>query len=135
MYHGRIERISGIFKDRIKSCDIWIPPIGARVLRLTLSQEPFEVMVTGEKDVEYRKDSEWIRSRLFHNDMPRKYDFVHFTNGYGADKPFFVARFVEFAGIINGAPLIKYSNGLEISEMDYDWCIYLGEIVAKGNLK
>jgi hypothetical protein len=35
-----------------------------KILHLTLSKLPFEVMATGEKTTEYRKPSKWILSVL-----------------------------------------------------------------------
>ncbi len=38
---------------------------GKKVLYLAVSAEPFEVMYIGEKQLEFRVDSDWIRSRLY----------------------------------------------------------------------
>ncbi len=54
---------------------------GCRILHLTLSKMPFEVMVTGEKSTEYREPSKWILSRL----QGKDYDLIKFVNGYGSD--------------------------------------------------
>ena len=53
-----------------------------RILHLSLHHMAFEVMVTGEKELEFRKKSKWIEARLFNKDGSRKqYDFIKFTNG------------------------------------------------------
>ena len=39
-----------------------------KVLRLTLKKKAFDVMVTGEKQEEFRKYSKWIESRLFNTE-------------------------------------------------------------------
>jgi len=67
---------------------------GCRYLYLSLKKEPFAVMVTGEKQEEFRKNSGWIRSRLFDKkDNEKKYDYIKFVNGYGADKPYFICKY------------------------------------------
>lgn len=106
-----------------------------KTLFLTLSKEPFDVMVTGEKQIEFRKRSDWILSRLFNKDgSKKKFDVVKFTNGYGKDKPFFIANFkgVDQAATSN---VHTYSNGLKVYCKRFDLRIYLGEIIKKGNLK
>lgn len=116
--------------DRHQERQEWTPPKGAKVLRLTLSKKPFDVMVTGEKQEEYRQDSEWIRSRLVGKD----YDFVMFANGYGKDKPHFVAECRGFRKVISNE-VKRYSNGLEVDLGKVFWEILLGPVVASWNLK
>ena len=97
-------------------------------LKLTLKKKPFEVMVTGEKTIEYRCPSRWIESRLYDKDNnKREYDFIEFTNGYGYHRPFFKA-------IYNGFYIVdkvdkKYSNGLEIYLNKKTYCIKIGKII------
>lgn len=112
------------------------PPHGSRVLRLSLSKKPFDVMVTGEKSREYRRPSEWIKSRLEGRE-PRPegpYDFVLFTNGYGAQRPWFAARF-EGMGVCRQAYSVAFSNGLLVEVNEGDYIILLGPVAASGNLK
>ena len=46
-------------------------------LKLTLKKMPFEVMVTGEKKIEFRCPSKWIESRLFDKEnSKRNYKFI-----------------------------------------------------------
>ena len=99
-------------------------------LKLTLSKAPFGVMVTGEKKIEYRRASKWIESRLFDkNQVQRHYDYVEFTNGYGADKPWFRVTFlgVTVSDTIN----VTFSNGLRVNTNEKTYCIQLGEVVEK----
>ncbi|MCL2328427.1 MAG: hypothetical protein FWC39_07930 [Bacteroidetes bacterium] len=105
-----------------------------KTLHLTLSKKPFEVMITGEKKVEFRKTSEWIKNRLLDkNGNQKAYDVIKFTNGYGNDKPYFVAEYNSF--IINiRTKTIEYSNGLNITAEYGDIEIYLGDIIEKGNI-
>ena len=106
-----------------------------RTLHLTLSEKPFQVMVTGEKPVEFRKPSDWIKSRLFNKDGSRKdYDVVKLVNGYGKDKPFFIAIFNGFDQASEDS-IQTYSNGLEVNIEENDFRIFLGDITKKGNLK
>lgn len=108
-----------------------------KTLLLTLNKEAFEVMVTGEKDEEFRRDSKWIRSRLMEkNGTPKSYAYVKFINGYGADKPYFIAEFhfrVQIARLEE--PIKEYSNGLKVKLEKGMWVIGLGEIVETGNLR
>lgn len=117
-----------------------------KVLHLTLSKAPFEVMVTGEKKQEFRKPSKWIESRLVHKYFERllnenrlvtskEYDLVKFTNGYGAHRPYFIAEYKFFK---RHSPFFEefkkvYSNGLEVHIESGDYIIHLGEILEIGN--
>ena len=104
-------------------------------LHLTLSEAPFQVMVTGEKTIEFRKPSDWIKSRLFNSNGTRKeFDVVKFTHGYKKNAPFFISIFNGF-DTCKKKSLGKYSNGLEVSIEEGDILIYLGEILSSGNLK
>ena len=99
-----------------------------RVLKLTLSKKPFEVMVTGEKDREYRRPSKWILSRL----LNKEYDVVEFTNGYGKDKPRFTC---EYRGYLISASerSITFSNGLALDVKSGDVVILLGKVISVEN--
>ena len=114
---------------------------GKKVLHLTVSAEPFEVMHTGEKQVEFRKDSDWIRSRLYNKDGTAKvYDYVKFVNGYGKDKPYFItiyrgiSKHFNKRGFAEVYDTIQYSNGLRIDTRDWDYSVHFGKIVEVGNI-
>lgn len=106
-----------------------------KMLNLTLKKQPFDVMVTGEKGIEFRKRSEWILSRLIDKktNQLKSYTHVKFVNGYGADKPYFI-------GIFNGFDYaqynysLRYSNGLLVNVEQGDIQIFLGEITERGSL-
>lgn len=109
------------------------------VLPLTLSALPFEVMVTREKSLEFRKpgknDGKWIKDRLYNKDgTKRHWDYVRFTHGYGRDKPYFVARYVGFH-VSDKAQVFSYSNGLKVEVAPGDYILHLGEIAERGNLR
>lgn len=96
-------------------------------LKLTLSKKPFDVMITGEKTVEYRRQSQWMKSRLFDkHENPREYSYIEFVNGYGNDRPRFT---VEFKGVsvIERAYQI-FSNGLTIDIKEPVYMIRLGAL-------
>lgn len=105
-----------------------------KILHLTLSKKPFEVMVTGEEFHEYRKPSNWIQSRLFNKDFSEKeYTHVKFVNGYGADKPYFIAEYKGFGFSGHGGKK-TFSNGFVLELKEGDIIIFLGAITEKGNL-
>ena len=97
-------------------------------LRLTLSKKPFEVMMTGEKVIEYRRSSQWIKSRLFNKQgKPRVYDTIEFVNGYGKDRPRFTVAYKGFTLVdsVNET----FSNGLSVVINEPVYAIYCGEII------
>lgn len=109
---------------------------GSRLLHLSLKKDPFAVMVTGEKQEEFRQNSDWIRSRLFDKENNEKeYDYIKFVNGYGADKPYFICKYEGFMECYMDVAERNYSNGLSISGIGKgDFIIYCGEVIESGNL-
>lgn len=106
----------------------------SKTLNLTLKKLPFEVMITGEKKIEYRKPSKWIESRLFDKELNIKpYDYIKFSNGYSKNSPYFICLFGGVGTSITESE-IKYSNGLIVNKEEGDYKIYLGEIIEKGNI-
>lgn len=107
------------------------------VLLLTLHKSAFEVMHTGEKDTEFRSDSEWFRSRILdEHGKIRKYDLVTFRNGYHKTAQEFTCKFVT-AVRMKCDLTFHYSNGFSVT-LDINtptWMIILGEIVEVKNLK
>lgn len=104
-------------------------------LNLSLHKLPFEVMLTGEKDNEFRVPSKWIVSRLYNKDGSlKKYDVVKFVNGYGYDKPYFICQYLGFE-ICTRQFTEVYSNGFEVEVCDGDYIIKLGKILHTGNIK
>lgn len=86
----------------------------SKVLKLTLKKAPFEVMQTGEKLVEFRKPTDWIKSRLYNKDgTERDYDDIEFINGYGANRPKFKAVFCGIE-LVEKKQHYTYSNGLQV---------------------
>jgi len=102
-------------------------------LKLTLHKMAFDVMITGEKKLEFRTPGKWLYSRLFDQKTgkPKPIKYVEFTNGYGAHMPKFTC---EFKGIIEGYSINKtYSNGFTV-ECDNITAIKLGRIISKENI-
>ena len=102
-------------------------------LYLTLKKKPFDVMVTGEKKEEYRENSQWIKSSHFDKKGKVKtYTNVIFVNGYGENRPMFIA---EFKGVrqVLFPKKITYSNGLEVKQNLGDYIISLGKIILIKN--
>lgn len=106
-----------------------------KTLYLTLSKQPFEVMVTGEKRNEYRNASKWLLSRLFDkNGNPKQYDRIEFRNGYGADKPYFITDYHGY--YVNGeTERLEYSNGLAVVVGRGDYVLMTTKIIGAGNIK
>lgn len=101
------------------------------ILYLTLNKEAFEVMVTGEKDMEFRKPSNWIKARL---NGPNSYNVIQFTNGYGNDKPSFTVEYKGHYEYEFEKPWVKkYSNGLEVTVEPKDIVILLGKVLEIKN--
>lgn len=100
-----------------------------RYLFLTLKKLPFGAKLSGEKTIEYRVQSDWIKSRLIGKD----YDFIKFVNGYGTDKPFMI---IEYKGydVIKAESTFSFSNGLVVNVKKGDFAIKLGKIIETGNL-
>ncbi len=102
------------------------------ILTLSVYKKAFDVMVTGEKDKEFRSPSDWILSRL----LNPNYTHIKFVNGYGSKRPFFI---VQLNGWETGlgesdTEWFEYSNGLKVGVDPWDIVIHLGEIVKTGNL-
>ena len=104
-------------------------------LKLTLKKIPFDVMVEGRKKLEFRKPSKWIESRLYDKKgNPRHYDFVEFRNGYGADRPYFIAEYNGFDTAL-GEVIMVYPPDLRVKVEQGDYTIKIGDILEKGNLE
>jgi hypothetical protein len=94
-----------------------------KTLKLTLKAQPFELMQTYEKCNEFRKPSDWIKSRLYNKDGSMKnYDLVEFTNGYGSTRPRFTAYYCGFS-ICQKDITLTYSNGLVVKVEKGDFII------------
>lgn len=105
----------------------------SKILFLNLKTEPFKVMITGEKNEEYRDIGDWMNSRVFNKDgSKRDYDYVKFVLGMGADKPVFICRFKGIKKVKNIHK--KYSTGHEVNFDNERYAVLLGEVVFTDNL-
>ena len=68
-----------------------------KILHLTLEKKWFDLISSGKKVVEYRKDKPYWQTRLLNGEDPKHFDIVRFKNGYGNDIP---TMDVEFRGIV-----------------------------------
>jgi hypothetical protein len=99
------------------------------VLNLTLKKAPFDLMECDRKKLEFRSGGNWIASRL----LLKEYDFVKFTNGYGAQMPYFVCEYLGY--VISKREFIKvYPGILKVQVHIGDYIILLGKIVERGNI-
>jgi len=118
----------------IKASTTAASPVDAivrRTLRLTLTKQWFDLIVKGEKKFEYREYKQHWISRLLCKSGIRDYDEIHFTNGYGKDKPFVLVEF-EGAAVIDGE-CCSPDNG-ELLEADKKYFVIgLGEVLEIGN--
>jgi hypothetical protein len=81
---------------------------------------------TSVKECEW-EPSKWILSRLEGKD----YDFVRFVNGYGNNRPYFVAMFECWLQSESECHF-DYSNGLRVDVKKGTVLIFLGDIVETG---
>jgi hypothetical protein len=86
-----------------------------KILRLTLYKKWFDEIASGRKTEEYREDKPYWSSRL--NNF-KQYDEIHFTNGYGANRPFMR---VECKGY--------YKLQTDLSAKRFKYVILLGKVL------
>jgi hypothetical protein len=104
-----------------------------KVLIFNLKQEPFDVMVTGEKKFEYRDNTQHWRSRFFNKDGTQKhFDYVKFIHAYGSKNPFFYCKY-EGLEIVKNVH-VTYSSGFSVNFNDERWAVKLGDVVLIGNM-
>lgn len=108
-----------------------------KALHLTLAKEPFETMLSGLKDREYRynnPNTNWIKGRLIDKKTGnrKKYDVIVFKNGYGK-VPYFVCSYLGFK-IAKKNYTVKYDNGFSVFVKKGTYNIKLGSIIRKGNI-
>jgi hypothetical protein len=109
-----------------------------KTLHLSLKKAAFDVMVTGEKQEEFREGSDWIISRLLEPNWEKvkEYDLIKFVNGYGAHRPYFICKYKGFFECYMDVATREYSNGLKIEGIGKgDFVILCGDIIEYGNLK
>lgn len=107
--------------------EITRPP---RILRLTLKKYWFDLMKTGVKNLEFRKESHWIKTRLVGpKGSSRRYDYVEFVNGYRKNAPRFIA---EYWGYFQSESnhFVKFNDSERIEVKEGDYVIKLGRVIS-----
>ena len=65
------------------------------ILHLTLKKKWFDLIKSGEKKVEYRQAKQYWIKRLY----GRRFDEIHFHNGYSPDSPFMIVECLDIVRI------------------------------------
>ena len=99
-----------------------------KTIPLSVKKIWFDLMLSQKKTIEYRKCSQWIKSRLLNKD----YDYVKFINGYGNDRPYFICEFLRYEISNKNYSVFFDENKVDVSKGDY--LIHLGKIIKKGNI-
>jgi len=88
-----------------------------KILHLTLRKKWFDLIARGEKDCEYREIKPHWTTRL----KGKRFDEIHFRNGYSRDSPFMRVEW----------------NGMHIGEYGKQpvYCIHLGRVLEIRNWK
>ena len=86
-------------------------------------------MISGKKQIEYRRPSKWIEKRIIN----KNYDFIKFVNGYGNDKPYFICKYDGYTNSNKDNEVIIEGNPIKINKGDF--LIKLGDVIETGNLK
>jgi hypothetical protein len=104
----------------------------SKILPLSLITEAFVVMITGEKQIEYRDIKQWVNSRLLNKDgTPKKIGYIKFFNGRCVkDSPYFICEYKGATKVKNVHK--KYSTGFEVNFDGEKWAIQLGKIIERG---
>lgn len=99
-----------------------------KILHLTLKKKWFNLIQSGEKNVEYREDKPYWQKRLLNGTQGKHFDIVRFRNGYSKDS---LTMDVEFRRIsFTGTQWTTPKNG-EVLKGD-TIAILLGEVLTKG---
>ena len=88
-----------------------------KILHLTIKKQYFDLIISKQKIIEYRKITPYWITRLEN----KTYDIIYFRNGYSRKSPYLIAEFNYLRKII-------YHN-------KFHYAIYLGKILEFGNLK
>lgn len=81
-----------------------------RILHLTLHRKWFDQIASGEKKHEYRDVKPYWEKRIIN----RTYDEIHFTNGYGKNRPFMRVKWQGYTVIGGNCIALSIGKILEI---------------------
>jgi hypothetical protein len=102
------------------------------ILHLSLYGAAFQVMQSGEKTEEFRAAGGKIEKQVLRQ-RGGKFDSVKFINGYGHDRPWFIADFNGYE-YLQEPTTREYSNGLKVELEAGTLVILLGQVRESGNL-
>jgi len=105
-----------------------------KILKLTLEEKWFKLILSGKKKIEYREVKPWCTSRLVDKKTGkyREYDFVEFTWAYGKDRPQVIVEFKSTRKYLFRSAM--GANGEELTYHNGYYMIYLGEIKETRNI-
>ena len=106
-----------------------------KILHLTLKRKWFDLIAIGEKTIEYREDKLYWTRRLcvFRGGKfvrYKKFDEVHFRNGYRTDLPFMRVKYIA-TGLIYSSTIPEVAHLWKGQILLY--AIRLGEILEIKN--
>ena len=68
------------------------------VLKIVIKGQWFDEIASGEKDIEYREQTQFWISRLYDKDgNKRHYDVIEFINGYNTDARRMITKYDGFS--------------------------------------
>jgi len=96
-----------------------------QILHLTLKKKWFDLIASGQKNVEYREYKPYWEKRL----VGKEFQEVHFRNGYRKESPFMR---IECLGIIHvlpgtGGGLFNLKHGEDVN--GWQFAIHLGKLL------
>ena len=65
-----------------------------KILHLTLHKKWFDLILNGNKKIEYRDIKPYWTKRLFTDGKPKKYNYIIFKNGYSKNSPEMKVKFL-----------------------------------------
>lgn len=100
-----------------------------RILHLTIKKKWFDLIASRKKMIEYREYKDHWKKHLLNGLELKKFDEVHFRNGYHPNSPFMR---VEHRGtVICGSDNCYPTNGEELNGAYF--LILLGEVLEVNN--
>lgn len=91
-----------------------------KILNLTLKKKWFDLILSGEKTMEYRERKPYWNRRFWKGKI-KEFNVIKFVNGYGNDKP---TMFVKIDGVC-----IDKFEGKDC------WAFILGKILKTTNIE
>lgn len=111
-----------------------------KITTLVLKYEPFDVMITGEKPNEFRRQSNWIKSRLYDKQGAIKVTHIKFVRGFTKNANWFIVpvKYILLKQIGKNIN-IKYSTGfnltIEAGKLFYEINLQPSKIITKEQIE